>query len=131
MIAGLGIDSVEIERFNSWYNYPDQQLLKLLSMPEIEYCKKNKLLSAQRFAVRFALREAFFKAFNSTNPKNYIPFLTCCRGLTLTHNRNGAPQLQIDWQLLGFSEAPYSPLASLTHTRTIASATVLLQNISK
>lgn len=131
MIAGLGIDSVEIERFNSWYSYPDQQLLRILSMPETEYCKENQLLSAQRFAVRFALREAFFKAFNITNPKNYIPFLTCCRSLSLTHNRHGAPQLQIDWPLLGFSKAQYSPLVSLTHTRTTASATILLQNISK
>ncbi|MFC1870769.1 4'-phosphopantetheinyl transferase superfamily protein [Candidatus Dependentiae bacterium] len=131
MIIGLGIDSVEIERFTSWYDYPEQQLLKILSMPEIEYCKENKQLSAQRFAVRFAAREAFFKAFNSSLPEIYIPFLTCCRSLTLTHNHHGAPQLHINWKLLGFSEPQCTPLISLTHTGTTASASILLQKVSR
>lgn len=128
MIVGLGIDSVEIERFADWHTYPEQQLRKILSASEIEYCKDNPLLSAQRFAVRFAVREAFFKVFNSSAPQNYVPFLTCCKSLTLTHTPQGAPLLHIDWKLLGVSTPSCSPLVSLTHTRTTATACVLLQS---
>lgn len=131
MIVGLGIDSTEITRFSEWHSYPEKQLQKILSIPEINYCKSSKPLSAQRFAVRFAIREAFFKAFNSTLPKHYVPFLTCCKSLTLTHTSQGVPLLDINWPLLGFQEPPYTPLISLTHTRTTASATILLKNISK
>lgn len=131
MIVGLGIDSVEIERFTAWHTYPEIQLRKILSAEEIAYCKQNKLLSAQRFAVRFAAREAFFKAWNSAAPENYIPFLTCCRSLTLTHNTNGAPLLQINWKILGSDTPLFTPLISLTHTTTTATACIFLQNISK
>ncbi|EKD48706.1 MAG: hypothetical protein ACD_64C00176G0003 [uncultured bacterium] len=127
MITGIGIDAVEIERFAAWHTYPEKQLLKILSAEEIAYCKENPRLSAQRFAVRFATREAFFKAWNSAAPEQYIPFLTCCRSLTLKHNSNGAPLLHINWHILGFNSPLFFPLITLTHTNTTAIASVVLQ----
>jgi phosphopantetheine--protein transferase-like protein len=130
MIMGLGIDSVDIQRFSEWHTYSSAQLRRILSNQEIEHCKQNKLLSAQRFAARFAIREAFFKAWNSALPENYIPFLTCCRSLSLTRNRHNAPLLQIDWAILGNNAPLFTPLVSLTHTASIATACIFLKNIS-
>ncbi len=130
MIMGLGIDSVDIQRFSEWHRYNSTQLRKILSSQEIEYCKQNKLLSAQRFAVRFAVREAFFKAWNSAFPEDYIPFLTCCRSLSLMRNTHNAPLLQVDWAVLGSNIPLFIPLVSLTHTASIATACIFLKNIS-
>ncbi len=130
MIMGLGIDSVDIKRFSEWYRYSSTQLGRILSSQEIEYCKQNELLSAQRFAVRFAVREAFFKAWNSALPENYIPFLTCCRSLILMRNTHNAPLLQVDWTVLGSNIPLFTPLVSLTHTASIATACIFLKKIS-
>ena len=130
MIMGLGIDSVDIERFSKWHTYSSAQLRKILSSQEIEYCKQSKLLSAQRFAVRFAVREAFFKAWNSALPENYIPFLTCCRSLSLTRNTHNAPLLHVDWEVLGSTTPLFTPLVSLTHTTSIATACIFLKKFS-
>ncbi len=131
MIFGLGIDTVEIQRFAQWHAYSSAQLRRILSSPEITYCKQSQLLSSQRFAVRFAVREAFFKAWNSAFPDHYIPFLTCCRSLTLTRNIHNAPQLEIDWAVLGLNTPRFTPLISLTHTSSLATACIFLTNISK
>ncbi len=131
MIIGLGIDSVDVHRFSEWHQYPHKQLQKILSLQEIEYCQAIPLLSAQRFAVRFAAREAFFKALNSAFPEKYIPFLTCCRSLAITHNRHKAPILTVDWTILGHPTPSFTPLISLTHTATVATACIFIQKISK
>ena len=62
MIIGIGIDAVAIDRFNTWHTYPQEKLLRIFSEQEISYCLNNKQKSAERFAARFAAREAFFKA---------------------------------------------------------------------
>ncbi len=131
MIIGLGIDSVDIHRFSNWHSYPIPQLKKILSRDEIDYCMQNKLLSAQRFAVRFATREAFFKAWHTAFPKPYIPFLTCCRGISLSRTAHNAPLLEINWTLFGSKKPLCTALISVTHTPTVATACVFLQKISK
>ena len=129
MIIGIGIDSVEIERFAQWHIYSDKKLNRIFSPQEIEYCRSNILLSAQRFAVRFAAREALFKAISQACPGHTIPFLTLCRAVTISKNR--APILHINGELFtGYgirkSLTHSQPLISLTHTQNIATAFVIL-----
>jgi phosphopantetheine--protein transferase-like protein len=131
MIIGIGIDMVEIQRFAQWHSYSSAQLQRILSSSEIAYCLQQPHLSAQRFAVRFATREAFFKAWNSAFPDRYIPFLTCCRSLTLTKNSHNAPQLEINWTILGLNRPLFTPLISLSHTLSLATACIVFSNISK
>lgn len=62
MIFGTGIDIVEISRFERFLAEGKDSLFQRVFTPaEIEYCSGKKR-SAQHFAIRFAAKEAFFKA---------------------------------------------------------------------
>ncbi len=126
MIIGLGIDAVEIDRFKHWHTFSHKQLTRIFSPEEISYCLQH--LSAQRFAARFATREAFFKAWNAAYPNHYVPLLTTCKAISLTHDKHNTPILTIHWNLLPNVLQQTKPLISLTHTRTTATACVILRN---
>lgn len=69
MVLGIGIDSVDIARFEQWHTYSHKKLLRVFSPAEIAYSLENPTKSAERFAVRFAAKEALFKALT---PLRYI-----------------------------------------------------------
>lgn len=123
MILGIGVDSVEIARFAHWHTYSAKQLLRIFSHEEIDYCLSVPSKSAERFAVRFAAREALFKAYCAWQPDHRIPFLSFCNAVTII-KKKGIPEVVIDDQL------PECKITiSLTHTRTIATAFVILEQI--
>ncbi len=126
MVSSIGIDSIEISRFSNWHTFPHAQLRKIFSETEIAYCLKSPSLAPQRFAVRFAAKEAFFKAFCAAHPNDYRPFLTICKSISVEKGNNNIPLLQVDWHFLGL-RASLEPLLSLTHTKTIASAIIFLK----
>lgn len=125
MILGIGIDSVEISRFIDWHTLSEKQLLRIFSKDEIDYCLHNVALSAQRFAARFAAREAFFKAFTQYKPHHAIPFLTMCRLISL-HKIDNVPTLILDPTLREYIPKNFRSFVSLTHTNTVANAFVIL-----
>lgn len=132
MIIGVGIDSIEIERFAHWHHFSKKLLLRLFSEQEIAYCLESKPNGRERFAAHFAAREAFFKAIQTAYPTNYLPFLSLCRAIELTKAPNGSPMFTVDWDMLRryinpLGHTPPSALISITHTKTIATAYVLLQ----
>ena len=132
MIIGLGIDSIEIERFAHWHTLSKQRLRRIFSEKEIEYCLLNGISSAERFAARFATREAFFKAIQTAYPSTHIPFLSICRAISLSHAQNNSPTLIIDWNKLSnltnnAINGSLSSLVSITHTKTVATVCVFLQ----
>jgi len=127
MIIGIGIDSVEVERFAHWHTYAPSTLHRIFSQEEINYCLSNLTKSAERFAVRFAAREAFFKALSSAYPAITIPFLTVCRSISITKLDNQAPVLKIDWQKLLGTNSDIKSFVSLTHTKTVATAIIILE----
>lgn len=128
MIIGTGIDAVEIARFAEWHTKPLTALKRIFSDTEIAYCLSNKILSAERFAVRFAAREAVYKVISIMPEVEKIPFLTLARALTITKKSSGAPILLLDWQKLGFIESPKVVWhVSLAHTKTIAIASIIAE----
>ena len=133
MIAGIGIDSVKIERFTDWINHTPEKLKKLFSEKEIAHCLQNKQNAPERFAARFAVREAFFKALSQIMPGNTIPLLTVCKSISIQHEQNGNPNLTVDWTML--AEKYGKPISrnlktfiSLTHTTDTATALVIVEN---
>ncbi|GMU18927.1 MAG: hypothetical protein AMXMBFR12_01190 [Candidatus Babeliales bacterium] len=124
MIVGIGIDSIEIARFAQWYTYSQKQLLRVFSHEEIAYCLLVTAKSAERFAVRFAAREALFKAYSAWQPDHKIPFLKFCKAVTIS-KKNDIPFVTIDAQII---TANYTILISLTHTTTTATAFAILEN---
>lgn len=134
MIVGIGIDSAEVKRFLDWRNKSLPQLKKIFSEAEIEYCSENVRLSAQRFAVRFAAREAFFKALCCMMPDAILPFLSVCKAVHIKHDDNQIPVLHVNWPLLIAGKPLLTAKniivhVSLTHTNKMATAVVVLETI--
>jgi phosphopantetheine--protein transferase-like protein len=124
MIIGIGIDSVEISRFALWHLYSDGQLSRIFSEIEIIYCRSNPAKSPERFAVRFAAREAFFKAYSTAMPHHTVPFLSMCKAVSIVKNDNGRPELIINNTIAMPKSITW---ISCTHTKTIATAVVVLE----
>ena len=62
MIKGIGIDIVDVRRIEGIiFRWQDRFLKRLFTENEIRYCN-NKKNPAQRFATRYAAKEAFIKA---------------------------------------------------------------------
>lgn len=140
MIRGIGIDSVEIERCSTWKNYTATRLARIFSPNEITYCFEHTPSTIQRLAARFAVKEAAYKALCAAYPDVTIPFLTFCKFVELIHTQRapdhflqkvtGRPTLSVNWSRLQQHNAGIKPLVchvSLTHTRTYATAVVILE----
>lgn len=135
MILGIGIDAIETARFASWHTYPRVRLKRILADEEIDYCLSSTPKSAQRFAARFAAREAFFKALNTVIPDHTISLLQVCRYIKVTRISRGATTLTVNWEkLLAQEKLPTLPaitsLISITHTKSTTTVIVLLQQKS-
>ncbi|MDP3889084.1 MAG: 4'-phosphopantetheinyl transferase superfamily protein [bacterium] len=131
MVVGIGIDSVEVSRFFLWNTFKTEKLIRIFSEQEIEYCLHEKHKSSERFAVRFAAREAFFKALGYLDTSKTIPFLTLCKKIRVEKNTTGIPHLIIDWKEIGRQLAVdttgLNAFISLTHTKESATAVVVLE----
>ena len=65
MIQGIGIDIIEIERIKEAINKGGERFVRrIFTDIEINYCNKKRL-KYQHFAVRFAAKEAVFKAIGT------------------------------------------------------------------
>lgn len=133
MILGVGIDAVTVARFAAWHLKPRRSLRKLFSDTEIDYCLSLSARSAERFAVRFAAREAFFKALQAMQDARDhvygVPFLRVARAVEVMRSTTGVPTCIVNWGRLGIQVAqqPWVHL-SLTHTETVAQAIVILES---
>jgi len=62
MILGIGIDIVDVRRMEGIiFRWQEKFLKRIFTEQEIRYCN-NKKNPAQRFATRYAAKEAFIKA---------------------------------------------------------------------
>lgn len=124
MILGIGIDTIDIKRFAQWYTYSHKKLGRIFSPEEIEYCLENTHKSAERFAVRFAAREALYKAFCAAFPRNKLPFLTLCAH-TIIQKVNSVPVVQLNECGIDMSRCIIH--FSLSHSDAQASAFVIIE----
>lgn len=127
-VQGIGIDAVEISRFARWQTYSDTKLSRIFSADEIIYCRACPAKSAERFAVRFAAREALYKALCQAYSQEKILFLRLCAHTTISHGSHGQPEIIVQWNLLGLTvNTPPTIFLSMTHTKTLAMAWIVLQ----
>lgn len=128
MIIGIGIDTVEVERFKPWVLYPEEKLLRVFSKNEIKYSLSSPKKGAERLAARFAAKEAFLKAaHNLLHGTESNSFLKVCKQVEVVRKKCGKPELKIDWLGLSIDDRNISCLISLSHTADIASAIILLE----
>lgn len=139
MIYGVGTDIVEVKRFQAWENYSYKQFNRVFSDIELDYCGYNKnKLNLECLAVRFAAKEAFFKAFSAALvklniTKNTFSFLFSCKHVCIVNKTWDVPQLVINW--LAFKDKigcnlPYCIQVnlSLSHEQKFAIAFVIISS---
>lgn len=126
MIVGLGLDAVEIARFETWPTYSPERLEQVFSPQEIIYALSVPLKSPERLAARFAAKEAAYKALSHLMASQ-VSLITFCKLAQVVNDQNGAPKLQIDLFSLGLPDLRLS--VSLTHTSTLAMAVVIAESI--
>ena len=123
MIAGLGIDIVEVERIAQKITKGNGFRELVFSANEIAYCE-SKTHKYEHYAARFAAKEAFFKALGTGWPED-----TAFNEVAITNNEQGKPEIV----LLGLTRTIISALGnfnimvSLTHIKSAASAVVILE----
>lgn len=125
MNVTVGIDLVDIERFAHFYHYSHKRLLRIFSPDEIDHCLKIPVKSAERFAARFAYKEALFKALSHQNAHPPCPLFKLLKNTSLT--KDLVPHAQINWEAL--ETAPKRVALSFTHTKNSACAVVILSDL--
>jgi len=126
MIQGLGLDAVEIERFASWHTKSIKELSSVFSANEISYALASPAHSAERFAARFAAKEALYKALSTVCSAHSYHLRGLCKAVEIIHASNGTPSYGITWELLPCGIKPKSIHLSITHTKTVAIAVALI-----
>ena len=123
MIFGIGVDLVETTRIReSLEKFADRFARKVFTPVEQEYC--NRMPDpAMHYAARFAAKEAFWKAVGCG------PEPVSLRDVEVDRSASGAPRIVLH----GGAEAAAARLGvisvyvSMTHTATLASASVVLE----
>ena len=125
MIAGTGIDIVDISRFERFVADENLPLIRrLFTSAEIDYCSSRKRC-AQHFALRFAAKEAFLKALG-TGLREGLSW----QDMEVVHDHYGKPGLK----LTGEADRLYRERGltgchlSLSHDGNAAVASVILES---
>ena len=126
MIAGLGMDIIEVERVAARISGETGFRELVFSQKEIEYCeaKAHKFV---HYAARWAAKEAFFKALGTGWATG-----TAFNEVEIVHDEKGKPELFLSGQTKG-SMASWGAIkisVSLSHLKTIASAVVIIEKQS-
>ncbi len=123
MIAGLGIDIIEVERVATKISKEAGFRELVFSKKEIDYCE-TKTDKFVHYAARFAAKEAFFKAVGTGWAEG-----TAFNEVEITNDDAGKPKLS----LLGGTGKSFVAQGiirislSLSHLKTIASAVVIIE----
>jgi holo-[acyl-carrier protein] synthase len=123
MVAGIGIDMVEVDRIAIKINMDNGFKDLVFSTGEIAYCE-TKTNRHEHYAARFAAKEAFFKALGTGWLKG-----TAFNEVEIQNAANGKPELVF----LGATKTIIDGMGftgisvSLTHIKTMASAVVIIE----
>ena len=124
MIIGIGTDIFEVERMKTKIEKQPSLIEGIFTDNEISYCNqfKNK---AQRFAARYAAKEAFLKALG-TGWRDGITF----KDIDIINDDLGKPEIKLS----GMAKQIADKLGvtaihlSMSHTKDLANAFVIINN---
>lgn len=118
MKFSIGTDLVDVERIRKLMR--SQRFLKrIFTADEIRYCQ-NKKSSGQHFAVRFAAKEAVWKALSSVSSAQGISH----KEISVGRTPSGQPFVQLSLRLKQFEK---NISLSLSHTKEYALAVAVCQ----
>lgn len=95
-VVGIGTDIVKVKRFIRWNQKSRKQLRRIFSENELQDIFVEPALISQRFATRFAAKEALYKAFCQSYDNFDFPFITFCRYASVEKSDNIA--FLVDWE---------------------------------
>lgn len=125
MVVGIGTDLTEIVRIErSVARFGTRFLERVFTPGEIAYCQQKKA-AAESFAARFAAKEAGAKALG-TGISQGVGW----RDFEVIRARSGKPSLVLHGRAaeLGAALGVRGITLSLTHTREMALAVVVMEN---
>ncbi len=112
VIVGVGVDIVDVSRFNSWISWEKGKLARFFGSEELGYIFEPRNIDRrmERMAICFAMKEAFLKAFTQflllDENKNFqrrpaLFFFT--KSVFLSQTKLGVPVAKVNWpQIEGF-----------------------------
>jgi holo-[acyl-carrier protein] synthase len=124
MLLGLGNDIIEVARLEQELGHGPGSLRDELFTPsEIAYCEGMRH-PARHFAARFAAKEALFKALG-TGWRGGLAW----REVEVRRTELGKPEIVLTGQTKELAEElrVTKVLVSLSHTKTLAAASVVLE----
>jgi holo-[acyl-carrier protein] synthase len=125
MIAGVGVDIVEISRIERAIGeYGDRFVNRVFTEREIDYCERFSI-KAERYAARFAAKEAARKALGGATPVLALSW----HDVEIISSTEGAPQLQFHGRAAEIAErlGIIRSHLSLSHAQDHAVAFVVLE----
>ncbi|HEY0653964.1 MAG TPA: holo-ACP synthase [Chryseosolibacter sp.] len=123
MIAGNGVDIVEVSRVADRVRKGNGFREKVFSLREIEYCERSANPD-ENFAARFAAKEAFLKATGMGMLLGYE-----LNEIEISNDENGKPSITLAGKFADFlKEKGWSAIhVSVSHTQTMACAFVIIE----
>lgn len=118
MKIACGTDIIEIQRIkNAIEKYEGKFQSEIFTKKEVEYCESHKLQRFQHYAVRFAAKEAIFKAISNKLSKNYQ-----WSDFEIINNEIGKPEVFLKTEIPEIESID----VSLSHCKEYAVASVVV-----
>lgn len=122
MIAGLGMDLIEIARIRAFHaRWGEAGLRRIFTSDELAYCL-DRADAAPSLAARFAAKEAFFKAVGLGWGRGGD-----WRDVEVVRGPQGAPALHWSGRASAGAQNVRTSHLTLTHARSVAGAIVVLE----
>ncbi len=124
MIFGIGTDLVDVERMAEKLEKKAGFKELVFSADEIMYCEA-RTFKYEHYAARFAAKESFLKAIGTGWSKG-----TAFNEIEIVNDEHGKPELRFSGITLKTIEGLKlgKIFVSLSHTKTMASALVIIEN---
>lgn len=124
MTIGIGTDLFDVSRMKTKIEQQPDLIEALFNRTEIEYCEqfKNRV---ERYAGKYAAKEALMKALG-TGWRDGITF----KDVTIVHDELGKPDIHLTGKAKEIAEEMNvtNILVSISHTKELANAIVILNN---
>ena len=135
MLLGIGIDIVEVKRFDSWEQRELSAIFSVAEQKEADQIESSEL-RLQFLASRFAAKEAFYKALS--NALIHLSFTSKAFSFQFARGQVGVikgvwdvPTLEVNWgafeEKIGAKLPKITTHLSISHEKSYACAIVLLE----
>jgi holo-[acyl-carrier protein] synthase len=127
MVVGIGVDIIEVARIEKAISRHGARFIsKIYRSREAAYCEQAGR-NFQRYATRFAAKEAARKAIGAATPVTALDW----HDVEIISSTEGAPQLEFHGRAAGLAKQLGVTRAhvSLSHTAEMAIAFVVLERV--